>query len=126
MAKLLIEYTLVVPTLFPAARTSSVNGAAVDRAVAGGNQEAIVAVVIGSISDGSHAVSVEDSDDGLSGWAAVPSAQLQGASPTIGSADDNKVFEVGVAVTRRFLRATITTTGAITGGTIGAVIVLGE
>lgn len=113
-------------TLSPATRTNgTANGVAIDRMVNGGMQDAVVVVLTGTITDGSHAVSLEDSDDGSTGWAAVPAAQLQGTLPTVLAANDDTVFEVGVFSTRRFLRVTVVTTGATTGGLFGAGIMLG-
>lgn len=110
----------------PASRTTgTVNGTAVDRAEHGGAAEVGVLLVCGAI-DGTHTVVVQDSDNGTSGWAAVDPAQIQGTVPSITSADANTVVEFGVAISRRYMRINLTASGAITGGTIGAVIVLGE
>lgn len=127
MAETVYDTTLVRHTIAPATRTNGTHdGAAVDRAASGGAEEALVAVLAGTITDGSHAVAVEDSDNGTSGWAVVPAGQIQGTVPTVLAADDDRVFEFGVSASRRFLRVAITTTGATTGGVIGAVIVLGD
>lgn len=127
MGSLFYETAIVRHTIAPAARLDGThNGAAVDRAFSGGAQEAIVAITTGAITDGSHAVSIQDSDNGSTGWTAVPASQLQGPVPTILAANDDGVFEVGVAISRRYLRVAITTTGATTGGIVGAVIVLGD
>ncbi len=114
-------------TVSPAVRgNGTINGAAVDRAATGGSDGSLVLVQTGTITDGSHAVAVEDSDDGSTGWAAVPAGQLQGSAPTVVAADDDKLYEIGVLSSRRYLRVSVTTSGATTGGIVGAVIVLGE
>lgn len=116
---------LVRHTIGPAVRTDGThNGAAVDRSVNGGMQDAVVVVSTGVVTDGSHAVTVEDSADGSTGWTAVDSSQLQGELPTVTSTDDDTVFEVGVLSSRQFLRASITTTGATTGGLMAATVAL--
>ncbi|MFD5670240.1 hypothetical protein ACWHA6_38095 [Streptomyces anthocyanicus] len=121
----LYDQTLVKVSLAPAAVTDgTANGTAVDRAVNGGMQDAMLVVTTGVVTDGSHAVAVQDSADGSTGWAAVPEAQLTGALPTVDSADDSAVFEVGVRASRRYLRAVVVTTGSTTGGIVGAHIVL--
>jgi hypothetical protein len=127
MTRLLFENTLVRHVLSPTTLTDgTVRGAPVDRAVSGGNEAAIVMVLTGSIA-GTHAVTIEDSADGESGWAEVASAQIQGTVPTITADESNRLFEVGIRFTRRFVRVSITTTGALLdGGVIGAAIVLGE
>lgn len=119
------DQLLVKHTIGPAARTDGAhNGAAVDRAVNGGMQDAVVIVSTGVVTDGSHAVTVEDSADGSTGWAAVAAANLQGTPPTVVAANDDTVLEFGVRSSRRYLRAVITTSGATTGGIMGATIAL--
>jgi hypothetical protein len=100
------------------------NGTAIDRGVNGGMQSAVLLVVTGTVTDGSHAVTIEDSADGSTGWAAVNASQLQGSLPTVVAANDNTLFEVGVRSTKRYLRAVVTTSGATTGGLIGAYVLL--
>jgi hypothetical protein len=117
----LYDQTLVKVSLAPLAVVDGTdNGVAVDRAVNGGMQDAMLVVTTGAVTDGSHVVSVEDSADGATDWTAVAAAQLQGSLPTVVAANDSAVFEVGIRSTRRFLRAVIVTTGATTGGIIGA------
>jgi hypothetical protein len=87
---------------------------------------AIVVFVTGTITDGTHAGAIEESDTGTGGWTAVPAARLTGSAPSITSADDDTQFEVGVRLSKQFLRATLTTSGATTGGASAAVVVLGE
>lgn len=115
---------LVKQSLTPAARVNgTVNGTAVDRAEDDSFfQDALVVVSTGVITDGSHAISVEHSDDN-SIWAAVPAADLQGVAPTIVAADDNKIFEVGYQGRKRYLRVVAVTSGATTGGIFGADII---
>ena len=110
----------------PAVRTATATGTAVSRVVNGGMQDGVLVVYSGPITDGSFAVTLEDSADGSTGWAAVPAAQLHGSLPTLTAADDNTVFEVGVRTTRDFLRAVVTVSGATDGGLVGAAVVLGS
>lgn len=117
----------VVKSLSPVARTDgTANGTAVDRMVNGGMQDAVVIVSTGTVTDGSHAISVQDSADGSTDWTAVAAAQLQGSAPTIVAASDDTVFEFGVQASRRYLRVVAVTTGATTGGTFGALVALGR
>ncbi|REE62127.1 hypothetical protein BX257_4740 [Streptomyces sp. 3212.3] len=112
------------------ARTAAANGTTVDRALSGasGTNEwfasAMLLVHTGTITDGTHAITLEGSDDGSS-WAAVAAADLQGSLPTIGASDDDKVFEVGYMGAKRYLRAVATPSGTTTGGVYGATILLG-
>ncbi|WP_328620720.1 hypothetical protein [Streptomyces sp. NBC_00354] len=118
--------TLFKRSLSPALRTDgTASGVAVDRAVNGGMQDAVVLVSTGTITDGSHVFAIQDSDDGSTDWQAVPAEQLSAAAPTVVAANDDVVYEVGVAVTRRYLRVVAVTSTATTGGIFSAGILLG-
>lgn len=85
---------------------------------------AMVVVQTGTITDGTHTVEVQHSDDNSS-FSAVADADLQGTEPAIGATDDNVIREIGYSGTKQYLRVSVVTTGATTGGTFGAVIMLG-
>jgi hypothetical protein len=117
-------------TLGVATRSATANGTAVDRKLSGasGSNEwhgsATLLVHSGAITDGSHAITLQVSNDNSS-WAAALASDLQGSLPTIGSTDDDQVYEIGYTGTARYLRAVTTVSGATTGGVYGAVILLG-
>lgn len=118
-------------TLAVAARTTAANGTAVDRALSGASgtnewhQSATLLVHAGTITDGTHAIKLQVSDNGTD-WADAPAADLQGSLPTIGTSDDDKLYEVGYIGHARYLRAVATPSGSpATGGVYGAVILLG-
>jgi hypothetical protein len=127
VARLPIEGTLVRRVLSPASRTDGiVHGEPVDRAVSGGSHGAVITIITGAVA-GTHTLTIEDSADGETGWAAVPASQIQGAVPEITASEANGLFEVGIGLSRRFLRVSVTTTGAVLdGGVVAAVIVLNE
>ncbi|WP_314411368.1 hypothetical protein [Streptomyces sp. DSM 40484] len=111
-------------TLAIATRTASVNGTGVDRYASGAAyQDAMIVVHTGTITDGTHAVDVQDSDDN-STFGSVAAAQLQGSEPSVVAADDNKVFVVGYKGSKRYLRVAIAASGTTSGGVYGATIVL--
>lgn len=113
-------------TIPVALRTATVTGSGVDRNVGSDmHRSAMVVVHTGAIVDGTHTVEVQDSDDNSS-FTAVADEFLQGSEPVIGSTDDNALFFIGYIGTRRYLRAVSTVAGTTTGGTYGAVVVLGE
>lgn len=121
----LYDNTLTKVSLAPIAVVDGTdNGTAVDRAVNGGMQDAMLVVTTGVVTDGSHAVAIQDSADGSTDWTAVAASALQGTAPTVVAANDGTVFEVGIGATRRYLRAVIVTTGATTGAVIGCHFVL--
>jgi len=120
---------LVQQTVTQASRTNgTVNGTAIDLwSNTIGRQvfrTALAIVQTGTITDGTHTVEVQESDDNSS-FTAVVDADLQGTEPAIGAADDNVVYEIGYRGTKRYLRVAVVTTGATVGGTFGAVIALG-
>lgn len=108
-------------SLAPAAlRTTSGNGTGVDLA---GFNGAIVAFIVGAITDGTHTPSVEESDASGSGYAAVAAADLIG---TLAALAANTNQRVGYKGTKRYVRAVVTVTGSpSTGGYYSAVVVRG-
>ncbi|QXE36974.1 hypothetical protein KQY30_24945 [Streptomyces sp. GMY02] len=130
MRRTVYNHVRAKATLAITARTTAANGTTVDRALSGASgtnewhQSAMLLVHTGTITDGSHVITLEVSDNGSS-WAAAAAADLQGALPTLGTADDDKVFEVGYTGTKRYLRAVTTPSGTTTGGVYGATILLG-
>jgi len=120
---------LVQQTVTQANRTNgTVNGTAIDLwSNTVGDQvfrSALAVVQTGTITDGTHTVEVQESDDNSS-FTAVADADLQGTEPAIGAANDNVVYEIGYRGTKRYIRVTVVTSGATTGGTFGAVLILG-
>lgn len=113
-------------TLAIALRTNgTVNGTSVDlNENKDASRSAMLIVQSGTITDGSHAVTLQESDDNSS-WSTVAAADLQGSAPTVSSTDDDALFELGYKGSKRYLRAVVTTSGATTGGTLGAVILRG-
>ncbi|WP_409469066.1 hypothetical protein [Streptomyces sp. HC307] len=113
-------------TLAIALRTNgTVNGTGVDlHENKDASRSAMLIVHSGTITDGSHAVTLQESDDN-STFTNVAAADLQGSNPTVTSTDDDKIYEVGYVGSKRYLRASVTTSGATTGGTLGAAIVRG-
>ncbi|WP_327587046.1 hypothetical protein OHA25_08545 [Nonomuraea sp. NBC_00507] len=113
-----------VTSLPPASRTANatVNGTGVD--LANVNAAAII-VTTGTITDGSHAITIEDSADN-SNWTAVAADERIGNLPTVVAADDNTAFKFGYKGARRYLRVSVTTSGSTSGGVFGAVVVRGK
>lgn len=124
--------TAVRVSLAPAVRSAdgTVSGTAVDMAGTRNNfRVAMMVVTAGAVTDGTHTVSLEESDDGTTGWAAVAAANLEGSSAVITSANPNTVHRVGYNGNKRYIRASITTSEAPAtpvGGIVSAVILLGQ
>ncbi|MET9099948.1 hypothetical protein [Streptomyces antibioticus] len=116
---------LVKNSLTPAARTTSTNGTAVDRAEDSSMfQDALVVIPVGTVTDGTHTFEVQDSDDNSS-WAAVADTYLQGSEPAVTSSTDETVYEIGYKGLKRYVRVITTVTGSpSTGGVYAAQVVL--
>lgn len=120
---------LVKASLKPVARTATANGTAVDR-VDGSNasmfQDALVVINSGTVTDGTHTITIEDSDDN-STWATVTSSGYEGdAPPALTSANDEAVYETRYVGGKRYLRVVTTVSGATTGGLYAAEVVLAD
>jgi hypothetical protein len=109
----------VAQSLAPAARTASGNGTGVDLA---GFDKAVVVVHTGTITDGTHTIEVQESDDN-SAFTAVADADLDGSEPAIGGSNDNTIYEIGYRGIKRYIRAAVTVAGATTGGVYSAEVV---
>lgn len=111
-------------SLPPASRSANatVNGTGVDLA---GYDGAAIVVSTGTITDGSHAIAIEDSPDNTN-WTAVAAADRIGNLPTVVAADDNTAFKFGYKGVQRYLRVSVTTSASTTGGVFGAVVVRGK
>lgn len=132
MRKSLYNSIRAVNALSPASRTANaaVNGVTVDTNLDRQNYRTVMFVVhAGTIGDGSHAVTVQDSDDGTA-WVDAPADAINGTLPTITATDDDRTFEVGLKPARRYARIVVTTTGVPAtgglGGVFGAVALLGQ
>ena len=120
--------TLAIIALTSATRTNgAVDGAAIDTNQFNNRfQDVAFVITTGTITDGSVAVTVEESDSSGSGFAAVDSSRVLGTLPTIASTDDDTVKSFGVRPTKRYVRIVATTTGTTTGGVFSAVALLGN
>ena len=121
-------YTNVLPVLAlqsGTVQTGTANGAAVDTGLYSNNfRDVLFVLTSGTLTDGSYAVSVEESDSSGLGYAAVDSSRVLGSAPTFALTDDNTVKYVGVRPTKRYVRVVITATSATTGGTLSALAIL--
>lgn len=78
-----------------------------------------------TVTDGTYVVSLQHGDDAsLSDATTVSSDETLGAFTYV-AADDNVAKRVGYIGKRRYVRAVLTSTGVATGGTFGAVSILG-
>ena len=118
-----IHTTLAIASsLNPAARTASANGTAVDCA---GYTRVAFAVQNGVVTDGTHTITVEESDVSGSGYAAVPAANRYGTLPVLASTTTaGTVAEFSIYPTKRYVRVVTTVAGATTGGIYAATVLL--
>lgn len=114
-----------VTLTFSTRTNGTVSGTAVDLDEnSDASRSALVVVFTGTLTDGSVAITLEESADN-STWNTVAAPDLQGTAPTVASTDDDKVFELGYVGSKRYLRVKAVTSGATSGGAFGAVIVRG-
>lgn len=128
MRDTLYNKTLVRQALTSAARTNgTASGTAVDLGVFGNDFRTVLFVIsTATITDGSHAITLEDSPNN-SDWTAVEAGRVQGSQPTVVAADDNTFFALGYIVgTAQYVRLSVVTSGATTGGVFSALAILGE
>ena len=109
-------------SLAPAARTASANGSTVDLH---GYGSAMFVVEKGTITDGTHTISAEESDDD-STWTAVAAADLKGTFTALTSSVTAKTNRVGYKGNKRYVRVITTVAGTTTGGVYGATVVRGH
>ena len=116
----LVNLIGVSTSLAPAARTTTANGTGV--ALAGFNSVAIL-FVVGAITDGTHTVKVQESDDN-STYTDVAAGDLIGSLSAL-SANTNQ--KVGYKGSKPYVRAVTTITGSTsTGGVYSAVVIRGD
>lgn len=114
-----------VTTLAPAARSANtaVNGTGVDLQNHMGNA---VLVIAGTITDGTHAFTIQDSDDN-STFANAAAADVVGTLTSFTSGTTSgTVREASYIGAKRFIRVVATTSGATSGGLFSAVVVRGR
>ena len=114
--------------LAPAATTDGTrNGADTNLA---GYDAATFIFVGGVVTDGTHTPSLQHADDDGAGaagaYTAVAAADLVGTPVALTSSNDPLVQKLGYKGGKKWVRAVLVTTGATTGGVIGAVCVRGE
>lgn len=110
--------------LNPAAITSNTttNGTGVDLK---GFESCDFAIASGTLTDGSYAVTVQESDDN-STFADAAAVDLLGSNPSFASTDDNVLKTVGYRGSKRYVRIKVVSTSVTTGGTVAAVAIRGR
>ena len=106
---------------------TTTNGTAVDTALYGNNFRDILFVVTShTLTDGTYAVTVEESDSSGSGYAAVDDWRVLGSLPSYTASEDNTVKSFGVRPTKRYVRLVVTSASTSSGGALSAVAVSGN
>ena len=112
-------------SLATAARNSNseVNGTGVSLA---GHHSAVAVVTTGTVTDGTHTIKMEESDDGGDNWTDVAAADLTQAFTAIVAADDDETQIVGYKGKSGMIRATVTDATSTTGAILGVNFVLSD
>lgn len=105
-------------TLAPSAKTATANGTGVDLS---GVEGAVLYVQAGTITDGTHTISLQESDDNTT-FTNVATPDLIGTLVVLTS---NSVQRIGYKGIKRYVRAVTTVSGATTGGVYAATIIRG-
>lgn len=104
--------------------TTAVNGSIIDLS---GYNAAEFVIVAGTVTDGTHAVTLtEGNASDLSDGSAVAAGDILGSLPSFTSTDSSVTKRVGYVGNKRYVRLTLTPTGATTGGLFGAVALRGH
>ncbi|WP_172332220.1 hypothetical protein [Mangrovicoccus sp. HB161399] len=105
----------------PAVQTAAATGPAIDLQGAGRIAFAVsTGAIVGS---GDFGVTLQDSDDGSTGWADVAAADLQTNAPA--TLEESGAYRLGYLGDKRFVRLSLTMAGG-TSIAAGAVAVLGS
>lgn len=111
----------VVSTQLPNVRTTSNDGATVDRS---GYTRAMFVAHLGTIQNGTFAFDPEESDNGTD-WSNIAASDLSGAFVDGTSAADDRTQVVGYLGNKRYLRCNLVVSGGpANGGPVGVVVVL--
>lgn len=110
-------------SLKPLLRTATATGATVDLL---GYDAAEILIDAGTCTDGTHTVSLTESDDD-STYTAVAAGDIEGTCPAIITTNDDQAHTVGYRGTKRYLRPVVTVAGSpSTGATIGICVLRGR
>ena len=121
MAKKDLDHLLEIPvkSIDVGAKTASANGASADLK---GYHSCIAFIDADAWTDGTHTLSLEESDDNSSF-----SAVSGGATVVIdGAADDDQAYKIPYNGHKRYVRVITTVSGATTGAIYGAQLVRGH
>ena len=120
------EQTAPIEVFKAAARTATVTSSNIDRNTLG-RAQTFSFVYTGATPTGSTpslTLSIEESDDGSTGWAAIASGRIVGGAFTATTAA--AFYERSVRNTKRFLRVVMTITGGTPSFTNAVVCVAGD
>ena len=110
-----------VLALAPAVQAAAVTGPAIDLSAVG---RVAFALTTGAIAgSGDFGVTLQESDDGSTGWANVAADQVQTNAPA--TLEDGEAYKLGYLGWKRFVRLSLTKTGG-TSIVAGAVAILGS
>lgn len=117
---------VAVPTTAIAANGAT-NGSTIDLEQFGNRFQSVMFVVqTGTVTDGTYAVKIQDSDDATT-WTDAPTRRRQGSLPTVAGTDDNALFAFGyTGYGRRYVRLVVTAAAVTTGGSLSAVALLSD
>ncbi len=128
MSRDILSNVKAVHSILPGAKVtggSPYNGTGVDLSAYGSNE---VVAYTGTVTDGTHTITLEESDDNSS-FSAVAAENRQGSlPPTLDTtaAHDNAIFRFAYIGKKRYIRAVCVTAGTTTGAVLGVMVLLGN
>lgn len=104
---------------------ATVNGATIDLSLFKNNfRSALFVVTAGAVTDGTHTVALQHSDNGAD-WTDVPADRVQGGPVVFDNTKGDSVAQLGYIVSQqRYVRLKVTTADSTTGGVLSAVVLL--
>ncbi|WP_267294111.1 hypothetical protein [Mycobacterium hackensackense] len=122
-------YNQVLPRLALAsgalAANATANGATIDLGVFKNNfRTALFVVTAGTVTDGTHTVRLQHSDNGTD-WTDVPADRVQGGPVVFDNTKSDSVAQLGYIVQQqRYVRLKVTSATVTTGGVFSALALL--
>lgn len=102
---------------------TTTNGAEIDTQ---GFESATFILQAGTLSDGTYTPLIEESDVSGSGYTAVADADLIGTEADAAVDASNEISRIGYIGKKRYVRLSVVSTSTSSGGTVGAVAILGS
>ena len=79
---------------------------------------------IGTLTDGTYTLGIEESDASGSGYADIPAARIVGTAKALNAANEHD--KLGFIANKRYVRMTVTSASTTTGADVTGICLLGD